>query len=79
MSQGRRATAPCGHEGEVVIGTYVQCRTCDCSDAIPAPIEEDERTRPLCKACGSKDTEPFATDAFLNCWHCIPCGHVQWT
>ena len=82
MNNARTGTAPCGHPGTYVTATFVTCdQRCGFSsddDAIPAPIEEGERTRPLCKACGSRDTEPFATDAFLDCYHCLPCGKIFW-
>ena len=83
MTSARVGTAPCGHPGTFVTPTFV---TCDLrcgfpsdDDGAPEPIQDqDERTRPLCKACGSGDTEPFATDAFLDCFHCRPCGKVFW-
>ena len=77
MSDAVAGTAPCGHEGYFVIGRYVTCPICDLSDGVPEEVE-DEGTRPLCKACGSGDTEPFATESFLDCHHCVACGRVFW-
>lgn len=81
MGNGRRAKAPCGHLGEVVIGTYVQCLDCD-RDAIPEEIEPEE-TRPIlgarCPVCASMDIEEFEQDLdaliwYLNSVH-IPTRH----
>ncbi len=60
MGNGRKAIAPCGHVGEVVIGTFVQCPLCD-KVAIPEPVEEkSERvTARLCRHCGSDNIEPW--------------------
>ena len=81
MMSGRQGTAPCGHRGVYVVNQYVQCLEgcdrCDSSDGVPEEVVE-EVTRPHCKACGSGDTEPFATESFLDCWHCLPCGNVFW-
>lgn len=56
---GRKATADCGHEGTVVIGTFVECdRRCaryvGKSDGTPLHVDP-EKTKPYCLACGSDD------------------------
>ena len=33
---GKRATAPCGHEGEYVFGDYIRCLTPECDGKAPA-------------------------------------------
>lgn len=56
---GRIVIADCGHQGEVVIGTFIRCLTKGCdgkakpkSNAVPTPIDP-EKTEPLCRKCGS--------------------------
>lgn len=56
---GKRALAPCGHEGEYVIGQYVQCETCD-KAAVPEELEDTSRiTKRLCAHCGSDDIQKW--------------------
>lgn len=73
MSNGRKAPAPCGHPGEVVVGGYVQCDLgCDSSDGVPVDIR-DIKTAPLCKHCGSGNVEAWDNDFSLNgrtMWQC---------
>lgn len=77
----RVGTAPCGHRGVYIVNQYVQCLEgcdrCAPSDGVPEEVK-DVGTRPLCKACGSGDTEPFAPESFLGCHHCVTCGKVFW-
>lgn len=84
MGNGRRAIAPCGHLGETVIGTYVQCLSCD-NAAAPKAVIDRERTEPLwvpcCPGCKSYDIERFATDTEAAIWylssHMVPSGAVM--
>jgi hypothetical protein len=46
MANGKQAKAPCGHDGEYVIGQFIRCSK-GCDDAVPEFIEE-EKTLPLC-------------------------------
>lgn len=83
MGDGRKDWAPCGHMGEVVIGTYVQCPTCD-KLAVPDPIDP-EKTPPMarmfCPGCGSHDTEEFEDDVDAALWYIqqahIPTGTIM--
>ena len=83
MGNGRRMKAPCGHLGEAVIGTYVQCLRCD-KDAAPAAVAP-EKTEPMrapqCPGCSSNNIERFPTDVDAAIWylttHLIPTGPVQ--
>lgn len=69
MGDGRKMRAPCGHQGEVVIGTYVQCKQCDVGTrtvaATPAPIPLPS---PMCPGCGSDNIEYFADDIDAVMW-----------
>ena len=70
---GRRAKAPCGHSGEMIIGpNFVRCLTCkDDSVAPPAP------TAPLgiCPKCGSSDVRLFCAEPWSSLNRaCNPCG-----
>ncbi len=78
---GRIATAPCGHRGEVVIGTYVQClENCELKDSDAPTIE-------TCPDCGSDDIDnEFQLDPmylFWNStaveynWRCYGCGKLK--
>jgi hypothetical protein len=88
-SAGKVGTAPCGHPGRHVIGTYVQClHGCDA----PEPDDDDfgflideEITAEHCMKCGSSDVEDFALDpvyyalnpgALIVTGHCNQCGAV---
>ena len=78
MGSGKRAKAPCGHLGEVIIGTYVQCPKCDKS-AIPKPVRPEKTEpmrRPVCPGCHSMDIEEFEDDLDAAMWfisnHHIP-------
>jgi hypothetical protein len=72
MGDGRTTKAPCGHLGEVVIGTYVQCLRCD-KQAVPKPIRP-EKTEPMrlprCpnQDCESADIEQFDDDIDAMTW-----------
>lgn len=62
MGDGRKTMAPCGHMGEVVIGTYVQCRRCDRA-AVPEHVVP-EKTEPVftatqCPHCMSTNVTFF--------------------
>jgi hypothetical protein len=64
VGNGRKAKAPCGHLGETIIGTYVQCLKCDKQAApkyIPPEKTEPMRT-PRCPTCRSMDIEEFEDD-----------------
>ena len=60
---GKRATAPCGHAGEHVIGQYVRCLRRGCDGTPPAPaarcrhlngVRFDEASRAwVCEDCGA--------------------------
>ncbi len=70
MGNGARRKAPCGHLGEVVIGTYVQCARCD-KDAAPkhiVPEKTEPMWRPACPGCHSLDIEEFNTDVDAALW-----------
>lgn len=77
MGNGRKTEAPCGHMGEVVIGTYVQCLTCD-KGTVPEHVDP-ELTPPMfvcCPGCGSWNTEEFLSLKSVPDWHCWDCGRV---
>ena len=63
MGDGRKTLAPCGHMGEVVIGTYVQCNRCD-RGAVPKHVVP-EKTEPMfsavprCPSCWSESVTHF--------------------
>lgn len=80
---GKRGIAPCGHQGEHIIGQYISCDNgCDQhefdivlveDDAVPEFIDP-EKTTPLCRLCGSADVEMWvgfmmnnSTLYFCNC------------
>ncbi len=83
MGDGKKGPAPCGHEGEAVIGQYYQCSTCDKSDWF-AEVPTVEVL--FCEHCGSFDIdEEFQLDpmAFWFNPHlpvvdtrCNSCGRV---
>jgi len=68
-----RGTAPCGHVGFVVVGTFIRCAY-GCKD--------DSKPVPHCPECGSIEIEPF--EVVVDWWtghkamktHCLPHGHV---
>jgi hypothetical protein len=70
---GKIATAPCGHPGEIVVGTFVRCLY-GCKD--------DSKVTPHCPKCFSTEIEPY--EWIVDLWsntkkrgmHCVPCGHV---
>lgn len=67
---GRLVQAACGHPGQVVIGTYVECLAPNC-DGLPG--------RPKCNRCGSGKIEPFsAAHMPPDAVHCVDCGSVWW-
>ncbi len=78
---GRPGIAPCGHPGEYVIGTFVNCRVpgCDGLPPLEFDIEEDTPVIGRCPKCGSLDTAPFHHPWFganSGNRHCRPCGAV---
>lgn len=85
---GKRAEAPCGCEGEVIVGTYVRCLKHDASDGVPEHVEP-ESTRPICpnaldvfssvKCDGNYPVRPWGVeficpDTGRVLWHCDGCG-----
>lgn len=67
--------APCGHDGEPVIGTFVNCRTPGC-DGLPRDFADEEPTKPgACPKCRSTNSAPFH-GWFMNARHCVDCGAV---
>jgi hypothetical protein len=70
VGDGRKTIAPCGHLGEVIIGTYVQCERCD-KNAVPRTIVH-EKTEPMrqprCPQCSSMDIEEFEDDFDAAMW-----------
>lgn len=87
MTNGRRGIAPCGHEGEYVVGQYVACPACDHADAVTDGVdfdlEETTNELPRCPHCGSLSVEDFDTGGFFGyagigagTLHCIDCGRV---
>ncbi len=81
MGNGKRGVAPCGHEGEAIIGQYYKClKGCD-SDDIDFVILDS----PQCKKCGSFNVEDYQLDSLFYMFnpgsaimvdtHCINCGH----
>ena len=70
---GKIAKAPCGHDGEVIAGTFARCLY-GCKD--------DSKPVHFCPKCGTTDIEPFKVLAnawagtYVDGWHCIPNGHV---
>lgn len=79
MGDGRKTQAPCGHEGEVVIGQYVKClEGCDLSDGTVdfEILDLDDVTKSLCPHCGSDDLEAWP-GLFANgdtLMYCKKCG-----
>ncbi len=88
MGDGKRGVAPCGHDGEHVIGTYVRClEGCDdvlelelddveSSDGVPSAVDP-ERTKPLCAHCQSADVASYPgmyDQDGKQLWHCHDCG-----
>lgn len=70
MGNGRKALAPCGHIGETVIGTYVQCAKCD-KTSVPEHVDP-EKTEPMalprCPTCFSLDIEEFEDEIDAAFW-----------
>lgn len=67
---GRRGTAPCGHDGEHVIGQFVTCSVRGC-DGLPGK---------KCKQCGSGRLEAFTAPLVPDgAEHCLDCGKVRWS
>lgn len=58
MGDGKKAQAPCGHDGEHVVGNYVFCPICDVSDGVPVHVEP-EQTKPVC---------PYSLDPADDCF-----------
>jgi hypothetical protein len=83
---GLRATAPCGHAGEVVIGTFIKCLTkgCDGVPKKPAAAAPTIAKTHYCPSCRSLETERFLIDGSplhvrdKDAWHCWSCGDVFW-
>lgn len=63
---GKRAVAPCGHEGQHIVGQFVACdRGCD------------GMMQSRCPRCGSSDIAAFEAPALPpGLKHCLPCGKV---
>jgi hypothetical protein len=85
---GKPGTAPCGHPGTHVIGTYVKCDVgCDDvtagegeeSDGIPVYIDPDsDRTQPICPFIGCpggqiKKWGPEFSQHGKDMWQCTGC------
>ena len=82
MSVGRKGVAPCGCPGTHIFANYVECdvkceayRTGKAPNAVPAPIVDDEATKPMCLACGSTDLSFWRYSTFTGhplyfCNHC---------
>lgn len=51
---GRQAVAPCGHTGEVIIGTYVRCEVCD-----PPNFRSGVGFRPYAEVRAAMDAQQF--------------------
>lgn len=60
---GATKRAPCGHQGEVVIGNYVKCLS-GCDEAIPGPIAR-ETTLKICEHKGQ-----YYYNGTLRCTFC---------
>lgn len=73
-------TAPCGHPGVPVIGTFVTCSKPGCDGLPRAPTPPAPGVMQWrCPECGTLDTEFFDTAnawGAIEFWHCIPHGHV---
>jgi hypothetical protein len=78
MPDGKRAPAPCGHDGEHVVGNYIRCLQ-GCDRVKPAVINLSQ-----CPSCGSSEIEPFDLDPLFYIYnpdtpivdtHCIKCGN----
>lgn len=81
MGNGKRGWAPCGCEGEAVIGQYYQCLDHD-RDGAPEPEADGvpehvapEVTKKLCPHCGSDDLQvyPGLTIYGMDLYHCNQC------
>jgi hypothetical protein len=56
MGDGKKGPAPCGHEGEAIIGQYYMCPRCDTDDDITIELV-------VCPYCKSIDVdEDFEID-----------------
>lgn len=79
--------APCGHDGEPIIGAFVNCRTKGC-DGLPVEpaFDVEDPTRELC-GCGGY-MEPYDFGAgYASPWHraqfpdsvkCSSCARIVW-
>ena len=65
-----RGVAPCGHEGDIIIGRFVLCsRGCDSRGG--------REMRPRCPRCQSPLVEAFyAVGLPPDARHCVACGVV---
>jgi hypothetical protein len=53
MGDGKKGLAPCGHEGEAIIGQYFSCKRCDSI----IPDWEDITLEMIRCDCGSYDVD----------------------
>lgn len=86
MAVGKVATAPCGHPGEHVIGSYVRCSSgCDsrATPRTPTPppiddddfiLEEDTPNLLKCPYCFSLNTSRLGFSVYT--YHCWDCGKL---
>jgi hypothetical protein len=79
--KGRPSVAPCGHRGEIVIGTFSRCIEGCRDDAVPPHIETESTDRikasASCPYCGSREVRFFA-HAFMSMdtMACDDCGKL---
>lgn len=76
MGNGRKGKAPCGHDGEAIIGHYYECLE-GCGSAIPTYIDP-EKTKQLCIHCMSSDIAIFPDFALSGktIYYCHTCFRV---
>lgn len=69
---GKKVICDCGHEGEIVIGTFARCVVKGC-DGKPAPRSPAPKGPPVC--CDMQMSE-FALYGGHG-WHCWKCGKLR--
>lgn len=74
QTHGRKEQAPCGHQGEVVIGRYVSCDRCD---GVPEYVDR-EITAKICAHNRQRSIKPIQAGRAwcIDCCRQVACDHM---